>query len=134
MKAILALLLCLLTPLAGAQPVYRCGNAYSQSPCPDGGRVVDAADPRSAAQRAEAQRVVADEKRLAAEMHRERMAQEKAIRPPGAASLGGPAPIAVAAIIAPHPRKKRRAATRPVQGAEVVVLDMSTARRRAAGR
>jgi hypothetical protein len=46
MKSIAALLLCLLSSLAGAQPVYRCGNAYSQSPCPAGGRIVDATDSR----------------------------------------------------------------------------------------
>jgi len=33
-----------------AQPVYRCGNVYSQTPCPQG-RIVEATDPRTAAQR-----------------------------------------------------------------------------------
>ena len=72
-----------------AAPVYRCGGGtYSQTPCP-GGRVVDATDPRSAAQRAEARRVAAAEKRRAREMERERIAQEKrSAKEPAIASLG----------------------------------------------
>jgi hypothetical protein len=134
MKTVLAMLLCLLSSLASAQAVYRCGNTYSQSPCPVGGHAIDATDARSAAQRAEARRVVADEKRLAADMRRERLALERAIRPAGAASLSGPTPATVTAAIRPHQNKKRRTATRPVEGAEVVMLDMSTVKRRGTNR
>lgn len=72
-----------------AAPVYRCGGGtYSQTPCP-GGTVVDATDPRSAAQRAEARRVAAAEKRRAREMERDRLAQEKrSAKEPAIASLG----------------------------------------------
>ena len=42
------LVLCLGTLAANAQPVYRCGSEYSQSPCPQA-RLVDAADARTEA-------------------------------------------------------------------------------------
>lgn len=75
--------------VASAAPIYRCGGGtYSQTPCP-GGTMVDATDPRSAAQRAEARRVAAAEKRRAREMERERLAQEKrSAKEPAIASLG----------------------------------------------
>ena len=133
MKSTAALLLCLLTSLAGAQPVYRCGNAYSQSPCPAGGRIVDASDPRSAAQCAEGRRVAADERRLAADLRRDRLADEKATKPAGAGSLGGPEPAASAAAAGSHRKKKRNAARLPA-GPEVVVLDPGSVKRRSASR
>ena len=37
---------------AGAQETYKCGNSYSQTPCP-GGQKVDADDARSAEQQAQ---------------------------------------------------------------------------------
>ena len=52
-----------------AQTVFRCGSVYSQTPCPQG-KVVEATDPRTGAQRVEAGRVAADERRRAAEMRR----------------------------------------------------------------
>lgn len=52
---------------ASAQNVYKCGNTYSQKPCPDG-VVVDVQDARTPAQKAEAD----------AKTHRE-MAQVNAI-------------------------------------------------------
>ncbi|HWI11247.1 MAG TPA: hypothetical protein VNU48_07955 [Burkholderiaceae bacterium] len=129
-----ALLLGLLSTLAGAQPVYRCGNAYSQSPCPAGGRIVDATDPRSAAQRAEARRVAADEQRLAAELRRDRLADENAAKPSGAASLSGPAVASHAATAGPRLKKKRRSAAKSPAIEEVVVLDPRTVKRRGTGR
>ena len=81
------LLTCILTAAAlpsWATPVYRCGQTYSQSPCP-GGHEVEATDPRSAAQRAEAQRQIARDQALAAQMEHDRRAREA--NPPNAASL-----------------------------------------------
>ena len=121
MKAIATLLLCLVTAGASAQPVYRCGNTYSRIPCPDG-RIVDATDARTAAQRAEARRVAADERRLAAELRRERLADERAIKPAGAISLSGPPP-AKAAAAAGSPQKKKRGAVKPAASADFVVRD-----------
>ncbi|HMC17072.1 MAG TPA: hypothetical protein VKI18_15660 [Albitalea sp.] len=71
-------------------PIYRCGTSYSQTPCP-GGKLVDAADPRSAAQRAEALRVTAKERRDAAQLERERHVREAADKASAAkASASGP--------------------------------------------
>jgi hypothetical protein len=58
---------------AGSGPIYRCGSAYSQTPCPDG-KLIDAADPRSAAQRAAALRATALERQRGADLERERKA------------------------------------------------------------
>jgi hypothetical protein len=85
------LVLCLGALAANAQPVYRCGSEYSQSPCPQA-RLVDAADARTEAQRAEARQVAADDKRLAAQMEHDRLAIQAAQKPAGAASLGGSPP------------------------------------------
>ena len=84
-----ALALACASAAASAAPVYRCGGGtYSQTPCP-GGTMVDATDPRSSAQRAEARRLAAAEKRRAREMERERLAREKrSAKEPAIASLG----------------------------------------------
>ena len=73
------------------QPVYRCGSTYSQVPCPEG-RMVEATDPRSAAQRAEARRVAALERQQATQMERERRAQEAAQKPAGASGFDSRSP------------------------------------------
>ena len=89
MKPLAALLVCLATAgAAQAQTVYRCGSSYSEAPCPQATQV-DAADPRSAAQRADAQRVVADEKRIGDQMERERLALAASQKPALAGSLSG---------------------------------------------
>ena len=62
---------------AATSPIYRCGSEYTQDPCP-GGKLLDVSDPRSAAQRAEAVKVAALERRRAAELARERKARESA--------------------------------------------------------
>ena len=79
------------------QPVYRCGSTYSQVPCPEG-RIVDATDPRSAGQRAEARRMAALERQQAAQMERERREQEAAQKPAAASGFDSrsPAPDAAA--------------------------------------
>jgi hypothetical protein len=61
---------------SAAEPIYRCsGGTYSQVPCA-GGTLVEAADPRSAAQRAEARRVAAAERKAAQSLERDRVAGE----------------------------------------------------------
>ena len=67
-----------MAPGAYAAGIYRCGpdgRTYSQTPCADG-RLIDAADPRSDAERAEAKRVAARERNTAADLERERRARE----------------------------------------------------------
>lgn len=93
---------------AAAAPIYRCGNTYSQLPCPEGGKVVEATDPRSAAQRAEARRLAAAERKAADERERERKARDAAAQTaPGALS---PAPAADAASAASGKGPARAAA------------------------
>lgn len=99
---------------AGAAPVYRCGGGtYSQTPCP-GGTTVEATDPRSAAQRAEARRVAAAEKRRAREMERERLAQEKrSAKEPAIASLGPERSAKAPAQAASKPSSKAKRPAKP---------------------
>ena len=58
-----------------AQPVYRCGNVYADTACP-AGKVIDASDARTDAQRAEASRLASEDKRLSREMGQERLAAQ----------------------------------------------------------
>ena len=64
---------------AQAQVAYRCGNSYSQVPCP-GGAPVDAADKRSKDQKAAAEAVAKRDTRLADSMEKTRLQQEEAQR------------------------------------------------------
>jgi hypothetical protein len=102
-----SLMLVTLVALAGAaqagQAIYRCGQTYSQTPCPDG-KIVESTDPRTAAQRAEAKRVAVKEKQLAAKMERERKEREAASAPQGAASLSAPAAAEPASSPASKPK------------------------------
>lgn len=94
-RALLTLCLTLVAAAhAVAAPIYRCGpggKIYSQVPCADG-TIVEATDPRTAAQRAEAKRIVEAERKRAAELERERKAAEKAAAKEAAGAAGvGPA-------------------------------------------
>jgi len=73
--ALLLLGLAAPTGMAGAQEVIRCGNAYGQQPCA-GGSAVQAADPRSPAQRAQAAAVIQRDARLADAMEEARLKEE----------------------------------------------------------
>lgn len=93
-----ARVLCLLACVAGwsipgvAQPVYRCGdNSYSTTPCP-GGKAVDVADPRTAAQRAQTLDAARRESRMADEMEKTRLKQEAVAAK--AAQAAAPLPVA----------------------------------------
>ena len=61
---------------AGAQTTYKCGNSYSQQPCP-GGTVVDTADPRTSAQKKQAEQAIQRESKLASELEKSRLQKEK---------------------------------------------------------
>jgi hypothetical protein len=81
---------------AGAQTVWRCGNSYSQQPCP-GGNVVSTADARTPAEAQRASSVAQADMKLADKMEKERLAREK--NAPKALVIGGipaPAPAPVA--------------------------------------
>jgi hypothetical protein len=94
------------------QAIYRCGpngTEYSQAPCP-GGKLVESSDPRSAAQREEAIRVAAQERKKAAELERERRAQQASTRPAQAAGFNGrPPPPEAAASGADRGKTRKRA-------------------------
>lgn len=92
---------------AGAQTIYRCGNEYTRIPCPQG-KAIETLDARTAAHRAEAQRLAAEEKRLGAEMERDRRRHEAALKPAGAARLGAAPASAAASAPKKAAAKKRR--------------------------
>jgi hypothetical protein len=58
-----------------AQTLYRCGNEYRDTPCPNG-VAVDARDPRTPAQKSEAQSLSAKEGALADQMETSRLQSE----------------------------------------------------------
>jgi hypothetical protein len=70
-----------------AETVFRCGSAYSRTPCAES-RPVDVTDGRSEAQRLDSLRVTAAEKRLGAQMERDRLSQAALVHT-GAGNLGG---------------------------------------------
>lgn len=59
-----------------AQTAYKCGNTYSQSPCP-GGVAVDASDARSSAQKKQTDLATAQGAKAADALAKDRIAQEK---------------------------------------------------------
>ena len=61
---------------AWAQNVYKCGDAYSQLPCPDGIKI-DAADQRTNAQKTQSELVTRLDIRTAEAMEKARLQQEK---------------------------------------------------------
>ena len=61
---------------AWAQTTYKCGNSYSQQPCP-GGTVVDTADPRTSEQKKQAEQSIQRDAKLASELEKSRLQQEK---------------------------------------------------------
>jgi len=86
------LLLALCTVSAQAQSVYRCGESYSTQPCP-GGTVVPTDDPRSAAQRAQADAATRRDARSAQVLEQERLRLEAKPAPANIlASAPGDAP------------------------------------------
>jgi hypothetical protein len=94
---------------AAGQKVFRCGpegRDYSQAPCKDG-HEVDAADPRSAAQRKSAEETVKREEKMADKMARERRAQETAAAKVGAATIVHSSAAKAAAPAASAAAKKR---------------------------
>lgn len=64
-------------PAALAQTIYKCGNNYSQSPCP-GGTAIEANDSRTPAQKAQADKSVGETARAAERLERERLAAQRA--------------------------------------------------------
>jgi hypothetical protein len=122
-RCAIALFIVFAAHAATAAPIYRCGQTYQQAPCP-GGRLIDSSDPRTAAQRAEARRVSEREKKVAARLERERVAQEKATKPAAANgfdSRAAPAPEAAASV--PLKGAKKRSKSKPASDKDFVAAD-----------
>ncbi len=107
-----------------AQIVYRCGTEYSQTPCP-GGKILESSDPRSAAQRAEAVRVAAQERKKAAELARERRALEAGTQPARATGFNG-RPAADASAAAPGVKAKKSSRAKLAERADFVAVEPGT--------
>lgn len=104
--------------IAAAQtPVYRCGpqgREYSQQPCP-GGTQFDAADPRNAAQRAQAVDAAERERRYAAGLERDRLARDAATLPSRAVGIDSRRAALPQAAAASRPtRSVRKKPAKPV--------------------
>jgi hypothetical protein len=118
---------------AQAQNIYRCGpggTEYSQTPCP-GGKLLESTDPRTAAQRAEAVRVAAKEKRRLAEMERERRSQQAGAKPALATGFNGrPPPTETATASAERGstsrQKSKSASAKPAKTKDFVAVVPST--------
>jgi hypothetical protein len=71
--------LCLLAAVcvapAAAENIYRCGDSYSQRPCP-GGTVVEAEDERSASQRSQTSQAAQRDAKIADAMEKARLKEE----------------------------------------------------------
>lgn len=111
-RLVLAIIMGAATCAAHAQAIYRCGQTYSQMPCP-AGRIIDSSDPRTAAQQAAAKRAAAKEKQLAAKMESERQAQESVQAASQAASTGtSVAPPARTVVASAPANPKHKSKTR----------------------
>ena len=110
----LLLALCAHWPVQ-AQPVYRCGDSYSNQPCP-GGVVVPADDSRSAAQRAQTDAATKRDAQSAQAMEKERLKQEavpaQATIPATASQPVAAEPEKIVARARTKPKGKVRAGTR----------------------
>jgi hypothetical protein len=76
-SAIMLIALLAFLPGVHAQNAYRCGNSYSQTPCP-GGVPVAADDSRSKAQKAQSESVIKRDLRTGEAMEKSRLQQEEA--------------------------------------------------------
>ena len=99
---------------ASAQNVYRCGNTYSQTPCPTG-KSLDVTDSRTADQKKQTDAAAASSAKAGDNMEKTRLAQEKRDL---AANKARPVVIApaepkVAAEPQPRTHAKRKKKTSP---------------------
>ena len=75
LKTIVLTAVCVLST-AAAQNIYRCADSYSQTPCP-GGILVDVADKRTSAQKAQADAATNRDAQSADAMEKARLQQEQ---------------------------------------------------------
>ena len=109
---LIAPLLLTLATVAPAQTVYRCGNSYSQQPCP-GGNAIDTSDPRTPEQRKAAEDGARHERRTADSLEKDRLKEEAAaIRAAERADKAQRAAEKAARKKAPAPAKNQHAKDR----------------------
>jgi hypothetical protein len=77
--ALILIAICTIEARAQTPSAYRCGNSYSQTPCP-GGVSVDTADSRSNAQKAQSDAMIQRDKATAESMEKSRRQEEEALR------------------------------------------------------
>lgn len=78
--ALISIASVLLPSWATGQNVYRCGNSYSQTPCP-GGETIGVNDARDADQKRQTDNAMRLDERRARALEKARIAQEKSVRP-----------------------------------------------------
>ncbi|MFN3415104.1 MAG: hypothetical protein ACK4ZD_02170 [Caldimonas sp.] len=100
--------LALAVPLVAAQPVYRCGNQYSDRPCPDARVRTDLADPRTPDQQRQAMEHSLRQGWTADELEQERLRREEALRAAQRLPVDDPPPRAAASDEAHDERSSRR--------------------------
>jgi hypothetical protein len=119
----------------GDAPVYRCGNLFTQVPCPDA-TSLDIRDPRSEEERQQGADVAAREKRLAATLEAERHARERLPAPsarPQARSVCVAASGPAAGQAVPCPARRSRdksgskASARRASDASLTIVRMPAA-------
>jgi hypothetical protein len=109
LNAIFLIAFCALSTGATAQNTYKCGDAYSQVPCP-GARIIDATDSRTPAQKTQADLVTGRAARTADAMEKARLQQEKIDSAANAAPVP-PAHLETASATGTtHAKKKKRKA------------------------
>lgn len=103
---------------AQAQNTYRCGNSYSQTPCP-GGVAIDATDTRTQAQKAQTDQASKRDAQIADAMEKARLQQEakdlaantpalKPAPPASASKARKKKPSRVLFVKAPVEKKKKK--------------------------
>ena len=73
-----------------AQPIYRCGSSYSQTPCASG-QEIQASDARNTLQKQQTDDATRRDAALARSLEKERLAQEKQALTPLHAPVAAPA-------------------------------------------
>lgn len=102
-NALAVLAMVLLSGHAAAQTVYRCGNSYGQTPCPEA-TVIDAADPRTSEQKAQADAAAKRTAQSADALEKARLQREKMER---AAQVAGANKKKVSAANTSDVKKKK---------------------------
>ncbi|MCM5678703.1 hypothetical protein M8A51_04055 [Schlegelella sp. S2-27] len=102
-----ALLLAAASSIAGAQSIYRCGNAYSERPCSDASEIDRRDDERSDAQREQALEAQQRHREMAEQLARER--REFEAQPVAAGGIHGVQKTQEEEAPVAKPRSKRSA-------------------------